>query len=255
MTLSIEELRAQKDRLDREREEVERRLQEAERFERAEAAKVLITELRDFTRRIDELKDERQKLLGRIREVAPRVGDFTYASEDHRLTLSSARAGMKQPDLLDKVMAALHETDIHVEPRTPRFRLFHGLRPVGTMQVHPKRLVITVSDPIIDYTIITEAQELNTRYPGLAELEYADHRRVREGVPGRPAGGRYALSLQVRAADTGSLDVVLPLAVRALDHVASYWDHVLPGDESKIFEPMPLPDARGDATMDQAAAG
>ena len=84
MTLSIDELRAQKDRLDREREEVERRLQEAERLERAGAAKVLIAELREFTRRIDELKDERQKLLGRIRDVAPRVGDFTYAAEDHR---------------------------------------------------------------------------------------------------------------------------------------------------------------------------
>jgi hypothetical protein len=241
MALDIEELRRQKERLDRERDELERRLQEAERLEREAAAVALVRELRNFTQRIDALKEERHQLLQRIREAAPRIGDFSYAAEDHRLTLQAARSLMKQPELFDKVVAAIVEADLHVEPRTPRFRLFRGLRPVGTLQFHAKRIVITSGEPVIDYAIISEAQELSARYPGLAQVEYADHRRVREGVPGRPADGRYAISMQFAAGDTGSLDAVLPLAMRALDHVASYWEHVTPDEEARIFEAVLAP--------------
>jgi hypothetical protein len=194
--------------------------------------------LRDFTKRIDGLKEERQALLLRIRESAPRMGDFTYGIEDYRLTLQASRAAMKQPELFDKLMQALEAADLHVEPRSPRFRLFRGLRPVGTLQLHPKRLSLVALEPIIDYAIITEAQELDARYPGLVSIDYASHRRVREGIPGRPAEGRYATAIQFNANDTGTLDTVLPLALRALDHVAAYWEGIAPGDEAKLFEPI-----------------
>lgn len=240
---SIDELRRQKERLDKEREELEKQLQEAERKEREAAALTLVRELRDFTRRIDALKEERHQLLMRIRESAPRLGDFTYASEDHKLAINGLRAGMKQPELFDKLMRALEEHDLHIEPRTPRFRLFRGLRPVGTLQIHAKRIVIVAGEPVLDYAIITAAQELNARYPGLAVVEYAEHRRVRDGIPGRPADGRYAVSMQFAATDTGSFDVVLPLALQALDHVAGYWEHVTPDEEARIFEPFtPAPE-------------
>lgn len=240
MAMNIEELRRQKEKLDRERDELERQLALAEQREREAQASKLVAELREFTRRIDALKEERQELLLRIRESAPRIGDFSYASEDYRLTLQSARAAMKQPELLDRLLNAIDDAQLHVEPRSPRFRIFRGLRPVGTLQLHPKRMVIVAGEPVLDYAIITEAQELNARYPGLVHVEYAEHRRVREGVPGRPPDGRHAVSMQFAANDTGSLDAVLPLAVRALDHVATYLERITPDDEAKIFEPAPI---------------
>lgn len=238
MAINIEELRRQKERLEKEREEVERQLQDAERREREGASLLLVKELRAYTERIDALKQERHQLLLRIREAAPRLGDFTYGADDYRLTLQGARAAMKQPELFDKLMLALNAADLHVEPRSPRFRLYRGLRVAGTLQVHAKRIAIVAGEPILDYAILTAAQELDARFPGLAQIEYATHRRVREGVAGRPADGRYAVGIHFVANDTGSLDAVLPIALQALDHVVSYADRVTPDEEMRLFEPV-----------------
>lgn len=242
MSLDIEELRKQKERLDREREEVERRLSEAERHEREQAAAHLVDELRAMTVRIDALKDDRQKLLLKIREAAPRLGDFTYAQDDWKLTLQAARAQMKQPELLSKLLAALEGAGIHAEPRAPRFRLFRGLRPIGTLQVHAKRLSIVAAEPVLDPAILDDVRALAQAYPGLATLELASEkkeRRVREGSPVRAPDGDYALAIHFAAADTGSLDAVLPLALRAFEHVASYWERWTPDTEARLFEPWP----------------
>ncbi len=238
MAVSIDELRRQKERLEKEREEIERQLAQAERREREKAAATLVTELRDFTRRIDALKQERHQLLLRIREAAPRLGDFTYAADDHRLTLHAARAAMKQPELFDRLVQALDAADLHVEPRAPRFRLFRGLQPVGTLQLTARRITLTAGEPILDPAILTAAEELGARYPGLCALELATHRRLREGLPDRPRDGRYATSLTVVATDTGTLDTVLPLALQALEHVAQYLERVTPEEELRLFEPL-----------------
>ena len=50
--------------------------------------------MHDFTSRIDDLKKERQEVLMRIRDAAPRIGDFTFAQDDWRLTLHAAREGL-----------------------------------------------------------------------------------------------------------------------------------------------------------------
>ncbi|MFM2153409.1 MAG: hypothetical protein RL199_1844 [Pseudomonadota bacterium] len=243
MTTDIEELRRQKERLDREREALERQLAEAERREREKAADLLVRELRDTTARIDALKGERVKLLARIREVSPRHGDFTYAAEDDRLALGVARSAMKQPELFDKLMAALEAADFHVEPRAPRFRLFRGLRPVGTLQLHPKRIGLSAVGNIIDGDLLSAATEAAASWPGLVHVTWDATRRVRAGVPGRPPDGRFATGLSASAGDTGSLDVVLPLLVRALDHIATYLSEVAPADESRLFEDVTPPSA------------
>lgn len=259
MSVNIEELRREKERLEREREDVERRLQAAERQAREQEALTLVDELREFTRRIDALKDERHQLLRRIRETAPLLGDFTYAQDDHRLTLQSARAGLKQPELLDRLLAALDAAGIHVEPRAPRFRLFSALRPVGTLHVASRRIALTVGEPVIDGALIREAAELDAAYPGLAAVERASAkklRRVREGHPGRLPNGDYATSLTLAASDTGSLDAILPLALRALAEVAAFWARVTPDEEARIFEPWPVePPADDSSAIEEAPAG
>jgi prefoldin subunit 5 len=243
MSTSIEELRKQKERLEKEREDVERQLAEAERRERERSAAHLVEELRTFTGRIDALKEERQQLLQKIREAAPRLGDFTYAADDYRLTLQGARAAMKQPELLDRTLAALAGAALHVEPRTPRFRLFRGLRAVGTLQLTAKRITIAAGEPIIDATILADARALDATFPGLVTVELATGRRVRENVPGRTADGSYATAMTFVATDTGSLDTILPLALRALDHVAAYQERVTPDEELRLFEPVEVPPA------------
>jgi hypothetical protein len=239
MAIDIEELRRQKERLDREREALERQLADAERRERERAADVLVRDLRDTTARIDALKGERVRLLARIREVSPRHGDFTYAAEDDRLALGVARAAMKQPELFDKVVAALDAADLHVEPRAPKFRLFRGLRPVGTLQLHPKRIGIAAAGPVVDGELLAALAEAAAAWPGLVHIVWDEQRRVREDVPGRAGDGRFAIGVSASAVDTGSLDVVLPLLVRALDHVATYLSEVSPADESRLFEDAP----------------
>lgn len=240
MALEIEELRRQKERLEKEKEEVDRQLADAERREREAAAGHLVDDLREITGRIDGLKDERQKLLLRIREAAPRMGDFSYAADDWRLTLHASRGAMKQPELLDRLLRALSEANLHVEPRTPKFRLFRGLRPVGLLQVAAKRLAITAIEPILDPELIAAVRALDAQFPGLVHVELASvkkERRVRAGFPARLPDGDYALSITFTANDTGSLDAVLPLALRALDHVAAYWERWTQDEEARIFEP------------------
>lgn len=257
MSANIDELRRQKERLEKEREEIERQLAEAERREREHAAQALVDELRALTGRIDGLKEERHQLLSRIREAAPRMGDFSYAADDYRLSLPAARASLKQPELFDKLLAALTTAGFHVEPRAPRFRLFRGLRPVGTLQVFARRLVVAAVEPILDPELIAAARALDAEYPGLASLELASskkERRVREGISPRLPGGDYAVGLTCTASDTGSLDAVVPLALRALDHVAAYWERWTPDTEAKVFEPWPAEAAAPEAPP-LAAAG
>jgi hypothetical protein len=236
MATDIEELRRQKERLDREREALERQLADAERVEREKAADLLVKDLRDLTSRIDALKGDRVKLLSRIREVSPRHGDFTYAAEDDRLSLPVARTAMKQPELFDKLMAALVAADVHVEPRAPRHRLFRGLRPIGWLQLHPKRIALAATGTIIDGELLADAVKASVAWPGLVNVTWEETRRLREEVPERTVDGRFALGVSASAGDTGSLDVVLPLLLRALDHVAHYAARVSPADELRLFE-------------------
>ncbi len=243
MSASIEELRKEKERIEKEAAEVERKLQEAVRLERETEAAKLLPQLFELTARIDALKEERQQLLYRARESAPRLGDFTYASEDYRLTLQSARAGLKQPELFDRLVAALAAANLHVEPRAPRYRLFRGLQPVGTLHISPRRISITASDAILDGALIDAAKELDSRFPGLAVVELASskkERRVREGVPQRLPNGDFATSMTFHATDTGTLDAILPLALQAIDHVAALRERVTPDDEARLFEPWPV---------------
>jgi hypothetical protein len=254
MSHDLEALRRERERLDREREAIDRRLAEAERHERRKAAELLVRELCEATRRIDALKVERTALLRRIRELDPRGGDFTYAAEDDRLALPVVRASMKQPELLDKLLAALDAAGLHVEPRAPRFRVFRGLHPVGTLQIHPKRLVLAAIGPVLDGALLDDAAALDRRYPGLLHVTWDTTRRVREGVPGRAADGRCAAGLSAGASDTGSLDAVLPLLVRALDHVAGFCEQLSTADEARLFEPVPAEGATVDASVDAPAA-
>lgn len=243
MSVSIEELRKEMERIEREREEVERRLQDAMRREREQIALKLMPQIIELTSKIDAMKEERQQLLTKIRESAPRAGDFTYAAEDYKLTVQSARAGLKQPELLDRLTKAVVEAGFHVEPRAPKFRIFRHLNAVGQLHVTAKRVSITANEPILDPTIIADAQAINTTYPGLVVVELASEkkeRRVREGVPDRMLHGDYGLSITFHAADTGSFDAVLPLALKALEHVAAYRERITPDEESKIFEPWPV---------------
>jgi hypothetical protein len=242
MAASIEELRKEKERIEREREEIERRLQEAMRREREQVALELLPELLDLTNKIDTLKETRQQLLVRIREAAPRLGDFTYASEDYRLTLHSARLGFKQPELFDRMLSLLAGAHLHVEPRLPRFRLFKALHPVGTLHISSRRISIAAVDAVIDPAIIREAIALNEAFAGLVAIEYASEkkdRRVRATVPERLPNGDYALSMTFHANDTGTFDMVYPLALRALEHVATFRDHLTPDREAQLFEPWP----------------
>jgi hypothetical protein len=246
MSATIEELRKAKERLDKEAVEIERKLQDALRAEREAAASRLLPELIELTARIDAMKEDRQKLLARIREAAPRLGDFSYAAEDYRLTLQSARTSMKQPELLDRLMSAFVSAGIHVEPRAPRFRLFQGLHPVGALHVSARRISITASDVILDHDIIAEARTLDAKYPGVAAVEMASEkkeRRVREGVPARAPNGDYATGISVYATDTGTLDAILPLALAALEHVAAFRQHTSPEEEARLFEPWPAESA------------
>jgi hypothetical protein len=242
MAVSIEELRQHKERLEKEREDVERRLQDALRKEKEEIAARALPKLWDLTARIEALKVERQQLLDQAREAAPRLGDFTYGSDDYKLTLAAARTSLKQPELLDKVLAALAKAELHVEPRLPRFRLFRRLSPVGTLHVSRSRISLAAVDCILDGSIIEATRELVGAYPGLATLELASEtrvRRVREGIASRLPDGDFALSISFHANDTGSLDAILPLAMRALDHVAAYRDHFSPAEEARLFEAWP----------------
>lgn len=242
MAVDIEELRREKERLDRERQDIERKLAEAERVEREAKAASLIAELHAFTARIDDLKKERQDLLMKIRDAAPRIGDFTYAQDDWRLTLHAAREGLKQPALLDKLVEAFAAHDIQVEPRNTKFRLVRGLRPVGLLHVSGRRVTVVASEPILDAAIIDNAQALGEKYPGMCVVELASttsKRRVREGIPGRRPDGDYATAISFFAMDTGTLDAVLPVAMSALDHVAEYWTRWQPDDELRLFEPLP----------------
>lgn len=242
MAANIEELRREKERLEREREEVERRLAEAERFEREQAASGLLDELFAMTDRIDAMKAERQAMIARIREAAPRLGDFTYAQEDWKLTVQATRTGFKQPILVDRILEALQQAGLRIEPRAPKFRLFHKLRPVGTLQIAPKRLVLTASEPVLDSAIVDAVREIEVRYPGLASIEWASEkkvRRVKANIPFRIANGDFATQLTFAATDTGTLDVVLPIALRALDHVAAWWDKWTPEEDARVFEPWP----------------
>jgi hypothetical protein len=263
MSVTIEELRKEKERLDKEAVEVERKLQAALRAEREAAAAKLLPELFELTARIDAMKEDRQRLLHRIREAAPRLGDFSYASEDYRLTLQSARASLKQPELLDRLTAALATAGIHIEPRAPKYRLFHGLHPVGFLHVSARRISITAADVILDHGLIDEVRELDAKYPGVAAIELASEkkeRRVRAGVPSRSPTGDYATAISLYATDTGTLDTVLPLALRALDHVAAFRQHTSPEDEQRLFEPWPVdgsgaePSAEGPIAVPSAAA-
>lgn len=243
MAVSIDELRKEMERIEREREEVERRLQEAMRREREKVALELMPQVTELTSKIDAMKEERNQLLLKIREAAPRAGDFSYASEDYKLTLQAARAGLKQPELLDRVIAALTEAKFHVEPRAPKFRLFRHLNAVGTLHVSARRISIAAVDAVLEPAIIQETEALNTQFPGLAAIELASEkkeRRVKEGVPDRLPNGDYALSINFHVTDTGSLDAVMPLALRALEHVAGFRDRVTPEMEGRIFEPWPL---------------
>ncbi len=249
----IEELRREKDRLEKQREEIDRQLAEAERKEREKAARHLVTELRAMTKQIDALKDDRQKLLLRIRDAAPKLGDFTFAQEDWKLTVAAARASIKQPELLETLLAALERADLHLEPRTPRFRIFRALHPVGTLQVHAKRLSLVALEPVLDPEILEEVQALGRAYPGLASVEWASERkvrRVREGLPLRLPDGDFATAVHFAAADTGSLDAVLPLALRALEHVAAYWSRWTPAEEARLFEPWPEASAPVEAPVE-----
>lgn len=249
--LSIEELRRAKEQLEREREELEKRILEAERLERENAARSLLPQVLELSARIDALKEERQQALLRIRDAAPRLGDFSYGQEDYRLSLTAARGGMKQPELFDRLTSALKEGGFHLEPRHPRFRVFRSLRPVGSVQFSSRRMVLTASEPILDGTILQAAKELDASFPGLAVMELASarkERRVRPEVPGRLPEGDYGLSLTFAATDTGSLDAVLPLALRAWDHVAAYWERWTPDDEARLFEPWPVEAPSNDET-------
>ena len=255
MAVSIEELRKEMERIEREREEVDRRLQEAMRREREQIALKLMPQIEELTSKIDGMKEERNQLLMKIREAAPRAGDFTYAAEDYKLTLQSARSGMKQPDLLDRLVTALQEAKFHVEPRAPRFRIFRTLNPVGTLHVTAKRISIAAVDAVLDPAIINEAMALNTTFPGLVAFELASEkkeRRVKESVPDRMPNGDYALSITFHANDTGSFDSVLPLALRALSHVAEFRERVAPSEEAKVFEPWPTEPMRTEQPADES---
>lgn len=252
MAMSIEELRKERERIEREREEIERRLAEAERSEREQKASALVVELREMTERIDALKHERQQLLSRIREAAPRLGDFTYASDDYKLSLASARTAMKQPELLDKLVAALAGAELHVEPRAPRFRVFRGLTPVATLNVSARRLTLAVAEPVLDPELVTGAQQLDAQFPGLAMVALASadkKRRVRETISPRMPNGDFATGITFAVVDTGSLDAVLPLALPSMLHVAEYWRRHTSDEEARIFEPWPFetPAAAADA--------
>jgi len=238
MSLSIEELRRQKEQLDRERELLEQQLLQAERREREAAAQEQLAQLVAQTARIDALKAERRALLDQIRAAVPHLGDYSYAQDDDRLTLSWARTTLKQPELLDKLLEVIRAGQLHIEPRTPRFRLFRALRPVGTLQVHPRRLVVVVTEPVLDGTLLTAVDDLNQRYPGLAVVSWETERRLCADVAGRRDDGRYAASIQFTAGDTGSLDAVLPLLAQALDHGATFAERQAAGETSLLFEPM-----------------
>lgn len=243
MAVSIEELRKEKERLERERESIEQRLQDALRKEKEETALRLVPKVLDLTERIEALKVERQQLLDQVRETAPKLGDFSYGAEDYRLTVAASRAMLKQPDLLDKTLAALKKNGLHIEPRLPRFRLFRELDPVGTLHVTKNRLSLAAVDGVLDGAIIDATRELVAQYPGLASIELASERkerRVREGVAGRLPGGDYATAISFHANDTGSLDAILPLAMRALEHVAAFRETLTPAEEKRIFEPWPM---------------
>lgn len=242
MAIDIEELRREKERLDKERQDIERKLLEAERVQKEAQAAALVAEVHDFTARIDDLKKERHQVLMRIRDAAPRIGDFTFAQDDWKLTLHAAREGLKQPELLDKTLQALAENNLKVEPRAPRFRLVRGLRPVGQLHVTGRRVSLTANEPVLDSALIDQALELGQMFPGMVAVELASakkKRRVKEGVPGRRDDGDYATSISFFAIDTGSLDAVLPLAMSTLDHVAEYWTRWQPDDEVRLFEPWP----------------
>lgn len=242
MAIDIEELRREKERLDRERQEVERKLLEAERVAKEAEAASLVEQVHALTVQIDDLKRDRQNVLMRIRDNAPRIGDFTFAQDDWRLTLHAAREGLKQPELLDKVIEAFKERNLRVEPRQTKFRIVRGLRPVGLLHVSSRRVTLVANEPVLDPALIDEVTALGEKFPGLCAVELASgvrKRRVKEGVPNRRPDGDYALSLSFFATDTGTLDTVLPLALRALEHVAEYWTRWQPEDDMRLFEPWP----------------
>lgn len=242
MAIDIEELRREKERLDKERQDIERKLVEAERVQKEVEAASLIAEVHAFTAQIDDLKKERHRALMHIRDMAPRIGDFTFAQDDWKLTLHAARESLKQPELLDKVRAALAATNLQVEPRNTKFRIVRGLRPAGLLHVSGRRVSITANEPIMDWAIIDQALQLAQMFPGMCAVELASaskKRRVKQSVPGAREDGDYALSISFFAIDTGSLDAVLPLAMSALDHVAEYWSRWQPDDEMRLFEPWP----------------
>lgn len=242
MAIDIEELRREKERLDNERQDIERKLLEAERVQKEEEAASLIAQVHGFTARIDDLKKERHETLMHIRDMAPRIGDFTFAQDDWKLTLHAARQGLKQPELLDKVLEGLSANNLQVEPRNTRFRIVRGLRPAGLLHVTGRRVSLTAAEPIMDSSLIDKALELAEMFPGMVAVELASakkKRRVKEGVPGRRENGDYATSISFFAIDTGSLDAVLSLALSTLDHVAEYWTRWQPDDEIRLFEPWP----------------
>lgn len=241
MSANIEELRREKERLEKERAEIERQLAKAEAKEKAEAALKALESLKEYTRRIDALKHERQQVLENMRELAPRLGDYSYAAEDFRSSIPAARASMRQPELFDKLLAELEQAEIHIEPRVPRFRLFKQLYAIGTLQASSRRMVIGVTAPVLDPELLGAIEALDQRFPGLARITWASQassRRLKPGLEPRRSDGDFAESLQFAANDTGTLDSILPLALVALNQSASWLEAGGFDEPERWFEPI-----------------